>query len=138
MRHGLRRLRFGLALLAMSAAVMGGCALPKEARLPLSPEQLGEALFTKETFGGNGRVCSTCHEVDQFGTITPAFVQQLFAKDPSGPLFRPIDSDDGRGTSYKRLMEHATIRIPIHAAHPHRKRARHPKVRRSSRRRRSS
>ncbi len=97
----------------MSAAVMGGCALPKEARLPLSPEQLGEALFTKETFGGNGRVCSTCHEVDQFGTITPAFVQQLFAKDPSGPLFRPIDSDDGRGTSYKRLMEHATIRIPI-------------------------
>ena len=113
MRHGLRRLRFGLALLAMSAAVMGRCALPKEAQLPLSPEQRGEALFTKETFGGNGRVCSTCHEVDQFGTIAPAFVQRLFAKDRSGPLFRPIDSDDGRGTSYKRLMEHATIRIPI-------------------------
>jgi cytochrome c peroxidase len=113
MRQGLRRWRFGLAFLAMGAVAMGGCAPRKEARLPLSPEQRGEELFTKETFGGNGRVCSTCHELDQFGTITPAFVQQLFKKDPAGPLFRPLDSDDGVGTSYKRLLEHATVRIPI-------------------------
>jgi cytochrome c peroxidase len=91
---------------------MGGCA-QKDARPQLSPEQSGETLFTKETFGGNGRVCSTCHELDQFGTITPRFVQQMFAKDPTGPLFRPLDSDDGVGTSYKRLVEHATIRILI-------------------------
>jgi len=79
----------------------------------LAPEQRGEALFTKETFGGNGRVCSTCHELEQFGTITPQFVQHAFAKDPTGPLFRPIDSDDGVGTTYTRLLEHATVRIPI-------------------------
>jgi cytochrome c peroxidase len=88
--------------------------VPKEDAAPqLSPEQRGETLFTRETFGGNGRVCSTCHELEQFGTITPRFVEQAFAKDPSGPLFRPIDSDDGVGTSYKRLIEHATVRIPI-------------------------
>ena len=113
MRQDRRHLRCGLALFAIGAAAAGGCASQKDAAPRLSPEQLGEALFTKETFGGNGRVCSTCHELGQFGTIAPQFVQQSFAKDPSGPLFRPIDSDDGLGTSYKRLMEHATIRIPI-------------------------
>ena len=113
MPPGLRRLRWGALLLAIGVATTGRCASKKEAPPQLSPEQRGEALFTKETFGGNGRVCSTCHELEQFGTITPEFVQRAFAKDSSGPLFRPIDSDDGVGTSYTRLMEHATIRIPI-------------------------
>ena len=110
----LRRLRLVVVLLLATGAGAAARCAPKEDAAPhLSPEQRGEALFTKETFGGNGRVCSTCHELEQFGTITPHFVQQAFAKDPSGPLFRPIDSDDGVGTSYKRLMEHATVRIPI-------------------------
>jgi cytochrome c peroxidase len=74
---------------------------------------LGRRLFTEETFDGNGRVCSTCHELDGFGTITPEFVKALYAEDPDAPLFRGIDSDDGFGVSYERLMEHATIRIPI-------------------------
>jgi cytochrome c peroxidase len=113
MHQGLRRLRCGLALLVLIAAATARCASKKDTPPQLTPEQRGEALFTKETFGGNGRVCSTCHELEQFGTITPQFVQQLFAKDPSGPLFRPLDSDDGVGTSYNRLMEHATVRIPI-------------------------
>lgn len=113
MHHDLRGWCCGLVLFAIGAATTSSCASQKDAGPRLSPEQRGEALFTKETFGGNGRVCSTCHELEQFGTITPQFVQQAFAKDPTGPLFRPIDSDDGVGTSYKRLMEHATIRIPI-------------------------
>ena len=113
MCRGLRHVRCGVILLAIGAATTGRCAPKKEAAPQLSPEQRGEVLFTKETFGGNGRVCSTCHELEQFGTITPQFVQQAFAKDPGGPLFRPIDSDDGVGTSYKRLLEHATVRIPI-------------------------
>jgi cytochrome c peroxidase len=76
-------------------------------------EQRGKTLFTEETFDGNGRVCSTCHEPDLFGTITPEFVQEQFALDSEGPLFRAIDSDDGAGDSYERLLEHATIRVPF-------------------------
>lgn len=113
MRQGGRRWTLGLGLLVMGAAATMGCAPEKEAPLQLSLVQLGERLFTEETFDGNDRVCSTCHELDQFGTITPELVQYLFETDPNAPLFRPIDSDDGLGESYERLKEHATIRIPI-------------------------
>ncbi len=75
------------------------------------PVTRGEQIFTSEDFSGNGRVCSTCHEPELFGTITPEFVQEMYANDPDGPLFRPIDSDDGVGASYERLLEHATVRV---------------------------
>lgn len=102
---------FGLAVLA-AGTTLGGCT-PAEVSVPSTLEQRGEALFTEETFDGNGRVCSTCHEPDLFGTITPEFVQEQFALDPNGPLFRALDSDSADGSSYRRLMEHATIRIPF-------------------------
>jgi cytochrome c peroxidase len=73
----------------------------------------GARLFEKETFGGNGRTCSTCHrEKDGFST-TPASAQERFADDPTDPLFRPTDSDDGVGGQYTRLLAHATIRVEI-------------------------
>lgn len=97
--------------LAVGVAI-ASCA-PADQPLRLTLEQRGEQLFTEETFDGNGRVCSTCHELEQFGTITPAFVQDLFERDPDNVLFRPIDSDDGLGISYERLKEHATVRVPI-------------------------
>lgn len=76
----------------------------------------GARLFSEETFGGNGRTCATCHEpVNEF-TISPALVQSRFAKDPSGPLFRPIDSNDGAGQDFSNLLNHAlvTVRVPLH------------------------
>jgi cytochrome c peroxidase len=105
-------------------AVAGACAPAQEpeeapavaAAAPVSfasLEHRGEVLFTTETFDGNGRVCSTCHEPDLFGTITPEFVQEQYALDPNGPLFRSIDSDNGKGDSYSRLLEHATVRVPV-------------------------
>jgi cytochrome c peroxidase len=97
-----------LAVFAATAVAAVACA-----RVDRQLEQRGEILFTEETFGGNGRVCGTCHEPEVFGTITPAFVEEQFALDPDGPLFRAIDSDDGDGRSYERLRKHATIRIPI-------------------------
>ena len=72
----------------------------------------GKKLFENETFGGNGRTCSTCHG-DQTGTISPQEAQALFAKKPNGPLFRSIDSDDGVGSSYTRLLTDATILVTI-------------------------
>jgi mono/diheme cytochrome c family protein len=45
---------------------------------------VGADLFLRETFGGNGRSCATCHRVDNNMTIDPAFISKL---PPSDPLF---------------------------------------------------
>lgn len=71
----------------------------------------GKKLFERETFGGNGRTCVTCH--DKNGTLTPEDAQHLFAHHPTNELFRSIDSDDGAGTSYTKLLADATIRVTI-------------------------
>jgi len=73
--------------------------------LPIGQPRVRDAGHT----GGRGG----CHELDQYGTISPEFVRALYAADPQAPLFRALDSDDGLGESYERLKEHATIRIPI-------------------------
>ena len=66
-------------------------------------------LFRKETFGGNGRTCETCHSRST-GTLSPGDVQALLQQDPTNPLFLHDGLDDGiSGTS--RIAEHATIRI---------------------------
>lgn len=72
----------------------------------------GKELFEQETFGGNGRTCETCH-TNETGTLSPAQAQGLFAADPTHPLFRSIDSDDGQGDSFSRLLTTATIRITL-------------------------
>ena len=66
----------------------------------------GRRLFRKETFGGNGRTCETCHSRST-GTLSPEDVRALEANDP---LFLHDGLDDGiSGTS--RISQHATIRI---------------------------
>lgn len=42
----------------------------------------GQQLFTEETFGGNGRTCSTCHRPDNNHTIDPAYIAKLPKNDP--------------------------------------------------------
>lgn len=74
--------------------------------------QAGEAHFRHDRFGGNGRTCATCHS-EETGTLSPAQVEAAFARDPEGPLFRALDSDDGTGGSYARLRGAATIRITL-------------------------
>jgi cytochrome c peroxidase len=73
----------------------------------------GEHLFEKETFGGNGRTCATCHRAQDGFSTTPASAQARFAANPTDPLFGPSDSDDGVGRQYTRLLAHATIRVRI-------------------------
>jgi len=71
----------------------------------------GRRLFRKETFGGNGRTCETCHS-RRTGTLSPEDVRELLKKDPNNPLFLHDGLDDGVwGTS--RITEHATIRIEL-------------------------
>jgi len=42
----------------------------------------GFRLFTRETFGGNGRTCATCHPASHNFTIDPAFIRTLSRRDP--------------------------------------------------------
>src|SRR5262249_1996620 len=73
----------------------------------------GERLFERETFGGNGRTCGTCHRPQDGFSTTPASAQARLAADPADPLVRPIDSDDGVGRQYARLLTHATVRVKV-------------------------
>src|SRR5690349_105355 len=41
----------------------------------------GERLFDRETFGGNGRTCLTCHSRET-GTVSPGDARALFRRNP--------------------------------------------------------
>lgn len=73
---------------------------------------LGAYLFTKETFNGNGRTCSTCHTLTT-GGLSPEQAKAIYAKNKKDPLFRAIDSDDGTGASYSKLLNDATVTVDI-------------------------
>ncbi len=71
----------------------------------------GKKLFEKETFGGNGRTCQTCHS-KHTGTIGLADVQQIIDKgDPESLLVGDALDDDGVGTT--RVQANATIAITL-------------------------
>jgi hypothetical protein len=74
----------------------------------------GKRLFERETFGGNGRTCLTCHSRDT-GTVSPQDAQHRFAADPGDPLFLADGSDDGQGNGTSRVRKDATmlVRIPL-------------------------
>lgn len=74
----------------------------------------GRHLFERETFGGNGRTCVTCHSRDT-GTVSPADAQDRFARYPNDPLFRGDGSDDGAGQGVSRILADATVlvRVPL-------------------------
>jgi cytochrome c peroxidase len=72
----------------------------------------GKRLFEQETFGGNGRTCSTCHSAAT-GTVSPADAQERFKKNPDDPLFLHDGSDDGLGHGVTKMLADATIRMVI-------------------------
>ena len=47
----------------------------------------GADIFFRETFGGNGRTCGSCHPMGNNLTIDVPFVDQLHAQNPGDPLF---------------------------------------------------
>lgn len=72
-------------------------------------------LFEKETFGGNGRTCLTCHSRET-GTVSPADARERFERNPRDPLFVGDGSDDGQGGGAERMLTEATVlvRVPLH------------------------
>lgn len=72
----------------------------------------GRHLFERETFGGNGRTCLTCHGRDT-GTISPRDAQRRFAQNANDPLFLADGSDDGQGNGVSRMLADATVLVTI-------------------------
>ena len=72
----------------------------------------GRRLFERETFGGNGRTCLTCHSRET-GTVSPQDAQHRFASNPADPLFLADGSDDGLGHGATRMQKDATVRVRI-------------------------
>ena len=98
------------SLVVGCVAPAGGADVGANAEALSREERRGRSLFQHETFGGNGRACETCHRLDNNGTIDPEFIAGL---DPSDPLFRPIDSDDGTGATYDQLRARATVNVTL-------------------------
>lgn len=48
---------------------------------------VGADLFFRETFGGNGRTCATCHPSSHNFTVDPTFIANLKTFNPNDPLF---------------------------------------------------
>ena len=101
-----------LATVGCSPPALAGTLGQTEPGLELEGKKLhGKKLFEKETFGGNGRTCRTCHS-KRSGTLTLADVQRIVAKGKTNTLL--IDDaldDDGVGTT--RIQAHATLRYTI-------------------------
>jgi cytochrome c peroxidase len=72
----------------------------------------GKKLFEKETFGGNGRTCSTCHSRET-GTLTLADVQRIIDKRDPDDAFLIDDALDEDGVGTTRVQAHGTIRMRI-------------------------
>ena len=72
----------------------------------------GKKLFDRETFGGNGRTCLTCHSKET-GTFSLSDVQRIIDKADPDDAFLIHDAldDDGIGTT--RIQTHGTIRVTI-------------------------
>ena len=72
----------------------------------------GKKLFDKETFGGNGRTCLTCHSKDT-GTLTLSDVQRIIDKADPDDAFLIHDALDEDGVGTTRVQAHGTIRVTI-------------------------
>ncbi len=87
-------------------------AQSKESERGAGHRRDGKRLFERETFGGNGRTCATCHG-SETGTVSPEDAQKRFAKNPYDPLFVHDGSDDGLGGGATRMLKDATVLVTI-------------------------
>ena len=101
-----------LAVTMVVAAVFGaGVGMAGSGQVEANSELSGKRLFDKETFGGNGRTCLTCHSKET-GTLTLTDIQRIVDKgDPDHLLIHDALDGDGIGTS--RIQAHGTIRLAI-------------------------
>ena len=98
--------------IVLTAASGGSVAILAGSQTAEAGKELNsKRLFDKETFGGNGRTCLTCHSKET-GTLTLADIQRIVDKgDSEHLLIHDALDDDGIGTT--RIQAHGTIRLAI-------------------------
>jgi cytochrome c peroxidase len=101
-----------LLFLAIVTGARSRPAQGEEAESRAGRQRSGRHLFERETFGGNGRTCLTCHSRET-GTVSPQDARARFAADPHDPLFLHDGSDDGIGNGVTRMLSNATILVTI-------------------------
>lgn len=67
---------------------------------------VGADLFFRDSFGGNGRTCATCHPVANNLTIDPRFIATL---PPTDPLFVAEFNRDLRNLEKPRMMRRFSL-----------------------------
>jgi hypothetical protein len=106
-------MRFNLTSGILTVALFGLVAAPLSGQnASVGHRRDGQHLFERETFGGNGRTCLTCHS-RATGTVSPTDAQARFLANPFDPLFLHDGSDDGLGAGVARMLADATVLIPI-------------------------
>jgi cytochrome c peroxidase len=99
-------------LITVFAAVFVGVVASMSVPVRGEGDRDGRQLFERETFGGNGRTCLTCHS-RKTGTVSPADARARFLANPHDPLFLHDGSDDGLGHGVRRMLSEATILMKI-------------------------
>jgi hypothetical protein len=106
-----------LVMVSLAALISSpfGQAQSEDDERSVGRSKSGKRLFERETFGGNGRTCLTCHSRET-GTVSPEDAQALFAANPEDPLFLHDGSDDRLGNGVNRILKEATIlvEVPLH------------------------
>jgi hypothetical protein len=114
--HCCRRVKRPIMVLLLFLVVVTGArpgqAQGEEAESRVSRQRSGRHLFERETFGGNGRTCLTCHSRET-GTVSPQDARARFAANPHDPLFLHDGSDDGNGNGVTRMLSEATVLMTI-------------------------
>ena len=105
----MKRVLFTSAALVVLAAIATSAQRPAAERSHVFE---GKRLFERDTFGGNGRTCKTCHS-KVTGTLSPRDVSERFARGPLDPLFLHDGSDDGNGHGVTRILSDATVLVTI-------------------------
>jgi cytochrome c peroxidase len=104
-----------IVALGVAVAISGGSDLTLSKGIGQGEpgiELNGKKLFERETFGGNGRTCLTCHS-KLTGTLTLADVQQMIDKADPDDRFLLHDALDDDGVGTTRVQAHGTIRLTI-------------------------
>lgn len=109
-RAGRLVLACALVLLPIAGSSTGAPPAAVPQRLSID---YGSDLFFHETFGGNGRTCATCHDPRGEFTVSPELIEERFRLDPTHPLFRAVDSDDGQGRDFTTLRRNAVFRVTV-------------------------
>src|SRR6187551_2873489 len=99
----------GLQVVAMNVPVS---AHDDDERGGQGNSKSGKHLFERDTYGGNGRTCSTCHS-EATGTVSPDDAQRRYARNPGDPLFVHDGSDDFQGNGVSRMLRDATVLVEI-------------------------